>query len=141
MDRPSDIDDALRRAEAMLNNSDSVEALSLVNEVLAGARERIGTSEPESSAGASYADPSLTIAGPIDNAGTASDRDAILGRAWRIRGSALDALGETNEALDAYHHAVRLAPDDAENWNRRGSIRLALGEPTEALVDLSLIHI
>ncbi|HUL60609.1 MAG TPA: DUF3857 domain-containing protein, partial [Anaeromyxobacteraceae bacterium] len=51
-------------------------------------------------------------------------------------GDVLAANGRADEAEEAYAAALRIAPDEADGWERRGRTRLAAGRAREALADL-----
>lgn len=54
-------------------------------------------------------------------------RDASL-RIARYRGFAAQSLERFDEAVEAYEHVVRLAPQDFESWNNLGNARAATGD-------------
>jgi Tfp pilus assembly protein PilF len=52
--------------------------------------------------------------------------------AWFIRGVATQLLGEAEESIDHYRHAISLAPHNAEAWNNLGVSLLKLRRHAEA---------
>lgn len=54
----------------------------------------------------------------------------------RIRGYAAQMSGRGGEAVDAYEHVVRAAPDDWESHNNLGNARLLAGDIVGAIAEL-----
>ena len=54
-------------------------------------------------------------------------------RAYNHLGNALDAMGNTSEALAQYEQALRIKPDSAMAWHNKGETMLKMGRVSEAI--------
>lgn len=64
---------------------------------------------------------------------SATNRDGQNSRAWNGLGVAYDMLGKRAEALDAYQHAVALAPDDLSIINNLAHFYIETGDGEDAV--------
>ncbi len=104
-------------------------------------------------AGADQNDPRLErLFSELAAAGSAQDAARIETRIWAIwlepppgpdiaeamqRGLRSMALGEGVEAVRAFDRVVALAPDYAEGWNKRATVRYMLGDLEGSIRDIS----
>ncbi|HEY1760508.1 MAG TPA: tetratricopeptide repeat protein [Bryobacteraceae bacterium] len=72
----------------------------------------------------------------ISDASAAIALDPKLGRAYNLRGTALRALGETQQAIEAFSRAVGLEPN-ADNFYQRGATYQILGDHQSAILDFT----
>jgi len=77
-------------------------------------------------------------AGVIADCGEALARDARLVLAYNLRGVALRKSGSPQEALRDFNHAVELAPD-GPNYFQRAATYQAMGEHKMAVADLDQV--
>jgi Tfp pilus assembly protein PilF len=59
---------------------------------------------------------------------------------WNDYGAALEALGQTNNALQAYHHATHLVPPSLNAFLSAAILQIQLGQMDEATRTLDLLH-
>jgi len=74
--------------------------------------------------------------GAYDRASDVLDIDPKLPGAWRLRGRAAGALGNSEQALGDYHHALGLLPNDRETILEIAELYRERGQPQRALVAL-----
>jgi len=82
----------------------------------------------------------LTASGDLERAFEVASRELALAdptlQLARIRGYAAQMTGREAEAVEAYEHVVRAAPDDWESLNNLGNARLFARDVTGAMADL-----
>ncbi|MBN1395621.1 MAG: tetratricopeptide repeat protein [Pirellulales bacterium] len=66
----------------------------------------------------------------------AVELDPTMSRAWATRGGAMRSLGQPREALNDYHRALGLAPDDRDILLTVAELHLQLDRPRRALQTL-----
>jgi tetratricopeptide (TPR) repeat protein len=82
----------------------------------------------------------LAKAGQMDRALAAASPNIALAdpslQLARLRGYLADQLSRFDEAIAAYEHVVRSAPQDWASWNNLGNARLAAGDLERGIADL-----
>ena len=64
---------------------------------------------------------------------SATHRDEQDARAWNGLGAAYDMLGKRAEAMDAYQHAIELAPNDVSIVNNLAHLYIETGDAQDAI--------
>lgn len=107
---------------------------------------------PSSSSKADQGDPRLeALFAELAVTGSADRAAALESRIWKIwldpppgrdvaaawqRGLRTMSLGQGHDAMRAFDSVVALAPDFAEGWNKRATVRYVLGDLTGSVEDI-----